>query len=175
MIFAVFKSNRNQVDIEQIYAEIQEEDSNNSNDEELQPPEPKRRETATDDMDEAECKELMRPCKKQLKRLQEGTDHLEREKKVVVLKECLSAVGGHIEHLLESDPKIAHLSPDKKRKWSRHLWCFCSYFWPKEVRPSKLRGIFEKIVGTGTADGSSKRKGSDGHRENGGEPKKAKH
>lgn len=126
-------------------------------------------------MDEAECKELMRPCKKQLKRLQEGTDHLEREKKVVVLKECLSAVGGHIEHLLESDPKIAHLSPDKKRKWSRHLWCFCSYFWPKEVRPSKLRGIFEKIVGTGTADGSSKRKGSDGHRENGGEPKKAKH
>jgi len=50
MIFAVFKSNRNQVDIEQIYAEIQEEDSNNSNDEELQPPEPKRRETATDDM-----------------------------------------------------------------------------------------------------------------------------
>ncbi|PWN33327.1 uncharacterized protein FA14DRAFT_161237 [Meira miltonrushii] len=98
-------------------------------------------------MDEAECKELMRPCKKQLKRLKEGTDHLGREEKVAVLKDCLSAIGGHIDSVVQTDEELAKLSTAMKRKWVRHLWCFSSYFWPKPVKPSKLRGIFHKLVG----------------------------
>ncbi|UZJ54627.1 hypothetical protein CBS101457_003947 [Exobasidium rhododendri] len=101
-------------------------------------------------MDEDECKEIMRPCKKQLKKLKEGTDHLEREEKVAVLKTCLSAIGGHIDYIVNQDEKISNLSADKKRTWARHLWCFSSYFWPKKVKPSKLKGIFEKLVGTTT-------------------------
>ncbi|SPO43260.1 probable CHD1 - transcriptional regulator [Moesziomyces antarcticus] len=98
-------------------------------------------------MDEAECKELMRPCKKQLKRLRDGTDDLERDQKVSVLKECLSAIGGHIDHLLET--KFASLSPKEKDRWFHHLWAFSAYFWPKKVKPSKLRAIFNKLVMNG--------------------------
>jgi chromodomain-helicase-DNA-binding protein 1 len=98
-------------------------------------------------MDEAECKELMRPCKKQLKRLRDGTDDLERDQKVSVLKECLSAIGGHIDHLLET--KFASLSSKEKDRWFHHLWAFSAYFWPKKVKPSKLRAIFNKLVMNG--------------------------
>lgn len=98
-------------------------------------------------MDEEVCKELMRPCRKQLKKLKEGTDHLPREEKVSVLKECLSAIGGHIDFLVSED-KLKEESVELKKKWDRHLWCFSSYFWPKKVAPSKLKGIFEKLVGT---------------------------
>ncbi|CDW93627.1 hypothetical protein [Sporisorium scitamineum] len=100
-------------------------------------------------MDEAECKELMRPCKKQLKRLRDGTDHLERDQKVSVLKECLSAIGGHIDHLLET--KFASLSAKEKDRWFHHLWAFSAFFWPTKVKPSKLRAIFNKLVMNGTA------------------------
>ncbi|SJX62144.1 probable CHD1-transcriptional regulator [Sporisorium reilianum f. sp. reilianum] len=100
-------------------------------------------------MDEAECKELMRPCKKQLKRLRDGTDHLERDQKVSVLKECLSAIGGHIDHLLET--KFASLSAKEKDRWFHHLWAFSAFFWPKKVKPSKLRAIFNKLVMNGPA------------------------
>lgn len=100
-------------------------------------------------MDEAECKELMRPCKKALKRLRDGTDHLERDQKVSVLKECLSSIGGHIDHLLET--KFASLSAKEKDRWFHHLWAFSAFFWPKKVRPSKLRAIFNKLVMNGPA------------------------
>ncbi|KAJ9475213.1 Chromo domain-containing protein 1 [Pseudozyma hubeiensis] len=100
-------------------------------------------------MDEAECKELMRPCKKQLKRLRDGTDHLERDQKVSVLKECLSAIGGHIDHLL--DTKFASLTSKEKDRWFHHLWAFSAFFWPKKVKPSKLRAIFNKLVMNGPA------------------------
>lgn len=132
--------------------------------------------SAYSSMDEGECKELMRPCKKQLKKLQAGTDHLARDEKVVMLRECLSAVGGHIAHLIATNPKIANLPAERRRKWQRHLWCFCSFFWPKPVKPSKLRGIFEKLTG-GSADtagragapggGGSKRKDTDPPRDGG--------
>ncbi|MCO5579018.1 hypothetical protein L7F22_032870 [Adiantum nelumboides] len=111
-------------------------------------------------MDEGQCKELMRPCKKQLKTLKEGTDHLEREEKVAVLKDCLSAIGGHIDFVVNQD-KFKHASVEKKKLWARHLWCFSSFFWPKKVKPSKLKGIFDKLVGTGSEAGTataSKRK-----------------
>jgi chromodomain-helicase-DNA-binding protein 1 len=111
--------------------------------------------SAYSSMDEAECKELMRPCKKELRRLKEGTDDLGRDEKVAVLKTCLSAIGGHIEHLLKTDEQLSKLSPDLKRKWTRHLWCFSSYFWPKKVKPSKLRGIFDKLVGSGNGTAAS--------------------
>jgi chromodomain-helicase-DNA-binding protein 1 len=124
---------------------------------------------------------LMRPCKKQLKRLKEGTDHLGRDEKVAVLKDCLSAIGGHIDSVVETDDELSKLSTAMKRKWVRHLWCFSSYFWPKPVKPSKLRGIFHKLVGpsastNGTAAddehaSSAKRKESQEH---GGSAKKPK-
>lgn len=105
-------------------------------------------------MDEIECKELMRPCKKQLKKLKDDTEHLERDAKVATLKECLSAIGGHIDHLLHT--KFAKCTAAEKDRWHRHLWAFSSFFWPKKVKPEKLQAIFGKLVGH--ADGAEKRK-----------------
>ena len=106
-------------------------------------------ETSYSSMDEAECKELMRPCKRQLKRLRDGTDHLDRDQKVATLKECLSAIGGHIDQLLET--KFASLPSKERQKWFEHLWAFSAFFWPKKVKPSKLRAIFDKLVGNSAA------------------------
>lgn len=128
-------------------------------------------------MDEDYCKELMRPCKKQLKTLKEGTDHLAREEKVAVLKDCLSAIGGHIDFLVNQD-KFKEETKEKRKTWDRHLWCFSSYFWPKKVAPSKLKGIFEKLVGTVPPQeddaASSKRKEEEAREERAGSAKKAK-
>lgn len=93
-----------------------------------------------DSMDEAECKELMRPCRKELKRLRQGTDHLERDEKVAVLKDCLSATGRRIDEILHT--KYARDSPSAKEKHELHLWKFASYFWPTEVRVQFLDDLF---------------------------------
>lgn len=121
-------------------------------------------------MDEADCKELLRPVKRELKQLKAGTDDLGRDQKVTVLKDCLSAIGGRIDAVLESD--FASKSTREKEKWRKHLWVFASFFWPKkvsdnglvsiwafcsdamgcilceQVKHSKLKAIFEKLVGT---------------------------
>ncbi|WFD00871.1 DNA helicase [Malassezia yamatoensis] len=108
-------------------------------------------------MDELECKELMRPCKKQLKTLKDDTEHLNRDQKIATLKECLSAIGGHIDHLIAT--KFADLPKARQQKWYEHLWAFSSFFWPKKVKPEKLRAIFAKLVGH-TKEEPAKRKAS---------------
>lgn len=54
-------------------------------------------ESVYDSMDEGECKEILRPVKRELKRLKMPTDHMSREEKVAHLKACLSAIGSRIE------------------------------------------------------------------------------
>lgn len=74
-------------------------------------------------MDEGECKGLLRPVKHQLKQLK-TVEELPREEKVVVLKECLMAVGSRIQELVAKKSS----GGEKLRK---HLWIFTSWFWPK--------------------------------------------
>lgn len=108
-------------------------------------------------MDELECKEIMRPCKRQLKTLKDDTEHLERDRKIATLKECLSAIGTHIDHVIAT--KFAHLPKARQDKWYEHLWAFSSFFWPKKVEPEKLRGIYAKLTGQATKEeAATKRK-----------------
>jgi len=86
-------------------------------------------------MDEAACKELMRPCKASLKRLRE-TENLPREEKVNALKECLSNIGGRIGHLLTDE--FAAVSQAERERQERHLWSFVTFFWPRPVRRPPL-------------------------------------
>ncbi|KDN43415.1 hypothetical protein K437DRAFT_274892 [Tilletiaria anomala UBC 951] len=95
-------------------------------------------------MDEAECKDLMRPCKNQLKKLREGTDHLERDQKVATLKYCLSAIGKRIDALLKHE--FVKESTSQKQRRERHLWAFAALFWPTKVEGTKMRDIFNKLV-----------------------------
>lgn len=108
-------------------------------------------------MDELECKEIMRPCKRQLKTLKDDTEHLERDRKIATLKECLSAIGTHIDHVIAT--KFAHLPKARQDKWYDHLWAFSSFFWPKKVEPEKLRAIYAKLTGQATKEeAATKRK-----------------
>ncbi|WFD26392.1 DNA helicase [Malassezia nana] len=107
-------------------------------------------------MDELECKEIMRPCKRQLKTLKDDTEHLDRDRKIATLKECLSAIGTHIDHVIAT--KFAHLPAARQEKWYEHLWAFSSFFWPKKVEPEKLRAIYAKLVGPSTKETSTKRR-----------------
>ena len=108
-------------------------------------------------MDELECKELMRPCKKQLKTLKDDTEHLDRDRKIATLKQCLSAIGTHIDYVIAS--KFANLPKARQQKWYEHLWAFSSFFWPKKVEPEKLRAIYAKLTGHATKE-DTKRKAS---------------
>lgn len=100
--------------------------------------------SAYESMDEAECKELLRPCKKQLRRLKEY-ETLPKEERVAALKECLSGIGAQIDKVVKEDKK--NLPTDQKEKWLKHLWTFATYFWPnkKKVKASKLRAMHVKI------------------------------
>lgn len=72
-------------------------------------------------MDEAEIKELLRPVKKDLKRLKSGTDSLSREDKITALKECLANIGSRIDDLIvEQGIK----SNDDERKFRKHCWVY---------------------------------------------------
>lgn len=94
-------------------------------------------------MDEEECKSLLRPVRKELKELKKGTDHLSREQKVTVLKDCLSAVGTQINGIL-NESKGNQSAKDQQKK---HLWTFASYFWPKTgVSHKQLSAMGQSFV-----------------------------
>ncbi|PWN46282.1 hypothetical protein IE81DRAFT_335895 [Ceraceosorus guamensis] len=94
-------------------------------------------------MDEEDCKELMRPCRKELKRLKE-TETMSREDKVVVLKESLSAIGGCIQNIATRFKDQPASAAARQR---RHLWAWAAFFWPRPVKAAQLRGIYRKMTG----------------------------
>ena len=69
-------------------------------------------------MDEDAVKDLLRPVKKSLRKLKNGTDNLSREEKISALKECLSAIGSQIDKaLVEKEAEGADVN-----KWRKHCW-----------------------------------------------------
>ncbi|GAA5835946.1 hypothetical protein JCM11251_006610 [Rhodosporidiobolus azoricus] len=96
-----------------------------------------------DSMDEAACKESLRPVKNDLKRLKKPTDQMERDEKLAHLKETLTAIGQRIEVVATFEK--GSLAKEKKRK---HLWKWTSYFWPSgEVSSVALRKMYTKLSG----------------------------
>ncbi|CAO1621065.1 unnamed protein product [Parajaminaea phylloscopi] len=103
--------------------------------------------------DEAECKELMRPCKRHLRRLKNDTEQLKGPEKLAALKECLAAIGTRIHEILDGIPDEGGA---KRDKLDRHLWHFVTFFWPSEnVRGSKIKSIYEKLTAVSGAGDTS--------------------
>ncbi|GAA6018197.1 hypothetical protein JCM10207_002864 [Rhodosporidiobolus poonsookiae] len=92
-------------------------------------------------MDEESCKEALRPVKKELKRLKKSNE-LDREEKVAVLKEVLSAIGQRI--AVVADFEKGSAAKEKKRK---HLWKWTTHFWPSKVSSVQLRTMYTKLTG----------------------------
>ncbi|SCZ89349.1 BZ3500_MvSof-1268-A1-R1_Chr9g10377 [Microbotryum saponariae] len=93
-------------------------------------------------MDEAECKDLLRPVKRELKRLKLDTQDYSRDEKVAHLKECLSAIGQRIEYTANLEESSR--SKEKRRK---HLWKWTTHFFPRRVQTDRLRSMYEKLTG----------------------------
>lgn len=96
--------------------------------------------SAYDSMDEKECKEILRPVKRELKRLKLDTASYSREQKVAHLKECLSAIGARIDYSASQEKSSS--AKDKRRK---HLCACSSSFRARAERPltflSSCRGL----------------------------------
>lgn len=94
-------------------------------------------------MDEAEennCKDLLRPVKRDLKSLQ-SSDALKGESKAKVIKQHLANVAAFINTCCST------VQPEKlKLKTERHLWKFASYFWPVPIRSEDYRSISIKSL-----------------------------
>lgn len=105
-----------------------------------------------DSMDEAECKDLMRPCKKQLKTLKNDTENLKGPAKLAVLKECLASIGARIRDILEEESEAR--TKQEQARLDRHLWHFVTFFWPSKdgVKGAKIKGIYEKMHGIQNED-----------------------
>ncbi|KAM0749051.1 hypothetical protein T439DRAFT_343555 [Meredithblackwellia eburnea MCA 4105] len=98
-------------------------------------------ESEYESMDETECKEILRPVKRELKRLKMSTDGMPREEKVAHLKGCLSAIGSRIDYTANQESSSS--AKDKRRK---HLWVWTSHFFPAKVHWTKLSDLHEKLT-----------------------------
>ncbi|EGG10702.1 uncharacterized protein MELLADRAFT_22404, partial [Melampsora larici-populina 98AG31] len=81
-----------------------------------------------DSMDEDECKEAMRPVKKELKELRaDESKSLESGARAAVLKRLLKVIGNHIHDCVD---KLKADQYERARK-RRHLWTFSAEWWPR--------------------------------------------
>ncbi|KAI0029970.1 SNF2 family N-terminal domain-containing protein [Vararia minispora EC-137] len=94
---------------------------------------------------EAMTKEELRPVKKYLKQLRLTGDDMPREEKVQILKESLAKIGEQIRTVLDRK----ETQGENRDRWRRNLWTFVTFFWPKDVKASKLEGIHAKMMKDG--------------------------
>ncbi|OAV91095.1 hypothetical protein PTTG_28097 [Puccinia triticina 1-1 BBBD Race 1] len=91
-----------------------------------------------DSMDEGECKEAMRPVKKELKELRADESRtIGGPARAAILKRLITAIGHHIDHCV----KITRGDEKAKTRLRRHLWSFAVEWWP---RPA---GNTEPLIG----------------------------
>ncbi|CCF56547.1 hypothetical protein KAFR_0B02490 [Kazachstania africana CBS 2517] len=98
-------------------------------------------------MNEDECRHTMSTVRTSLKKLRRGGKGLDRKEWANILKTELTTIGSFIEKEKGSSRSY---SADKFRK---HLWSYASYFWPANVKSTKLMAMYDKI--TASKDGVS--------------------
>ncbi|GAA6002896.1 chromatin-remodeling ATPase CHD1 [Rhodotorula paludigena] len=92
-------------------------------------------------MDEEDCKDILRPVRKDLKGLKQSGDITDPKEKLLFLKETLGSIGARIEVVAGFEKSKS--ARDQKRK---HLWKWATFFWPTKVSSSKLREMYDKLL-----------------------------
>lgn len=92
-----------------------------------------------DSMDENDCKSIMSPVKRPLKRLKKESEQVDDKALAELMRECLIEIGKFIDRETKSHPD--------RPKLAKHLWVFTSYFWPKSVSHKKIMEIYQKLSG----------------------------
>ncbi|XP_060072209.1 chromodomain-helicase-DNA-binding protein 1-like isoform X1 [Ylistrum balloti] len=85
----------------------------------------------------AKCKEMMRPVKRALKRLDNPDEGLTEKEQVVHTKHCLLKIGDRINECLAE-----YNDPDIIKQWRSHLWIFVSKF--TEFDDQKLHKLYKR-------------------------------
>ncbi|KAK4054266.1 ATP-dependent DNA helicase Hrp3 [Microbotryomycetes sp. JL201] len=93
-------------------------------------------------MDEKECKEQLRPVKRELKKLKSSNESRSREEKLSIIKECLVAIGAHIGQLVKAE------KAERREKLRKHLWVWTCHFFPSRVHWTKLKEMHAKLSKT---------------------------
>ncbi|RUS27070.1 SNF2 family N-terminal domain-containing protein, partial [Jimgerdemannia flammicorona] len=108
--------------------------------------------------DEAGCKKLLKPVKRQLQNLKRESNKLQGHEKASMIRECLGAIGGQIQRIVEGKPV------DDRPRWRKHLWFFAKHFWPTtKISHKQLIELSEKLaVGTNGAPPSKNGNVNDG-------------
>ncbi|KAA1089553.1 hypothetical protein PGT21_021950 [Puccinia graminis f. sp. tritici] len=102
-----------------------------------------------DSMDEGECKEAMRPVKKELKELRaDESKTIGGPARAAILKRLITAIGHHIDHCV----KINRGDEKAKTRLRRHLWSFAVEWWPRPagsteplIRADKMESMFIRL------------------------------
>jgi chromodomain-helicase-DNA-binding protein 1 len=104
-------------------------------------------------MNEKECKDLMRPVKRELRNLKDPSSSLTGKEKAKYIKQNLYQVGKHIQGQL-----VRERSANKRYDLERHLWKFASFFWPMSISSKQYKNLFTKIQESGEFDKSRSKK-----------------
>ncbi|CAG8600585.1 9734_t:CDS:2, partial [Ambispora leptoticha] len=87
-----------------------------------------------------ECKEHLRPVKRQLQALKNESGQLkDKDKKVKLIKASLLQIGARIKAVLDTKPAA------QQDEMHEALWHFVTYFWPKEIEAAKLIALYAKL------------------------------
>lgn len=89
-------------------------------------------------MDEAECKNTLKPVSKSLMRLHKGNKGFEKAEWANILRKELLTIGDFIDQTTGSKDK--HL--DKLKK---HLWSYASLYWPAKVPSKKINDMYNRV------------------------------
>lgn len=91
-----------------------------------------------DSMDEAECKNTLKPVSKSLMKLHKGNKGFEKTEWAHILRNELLNIGDFIEQAASSKGK----QPDKLK---RHLWSYASLYWPAKVPSKKINDMYNRV------------------------------
>ncbi|XP_067119444.1 chromodomain-helicase-DNA-binding protein 1 isoform X4 [Centruroides vittatus] len=101
-----------------------------------------------------ECKEKMRPVKRNLKQLDNPDESLTKEEQVRYTRQCLLKIGSHINDCLRE-----YTDPEKVKEWRSFLWIFVSKF--TEFDAKKLYKLYKHAVKKDEGERSGKEKDND--------------
>ena len=95
--------------------------------------------TDCESMDEGQCKEYLRPVKRELRALESPSKSLADKEKAKMIKKNLSTIARHIDQLCATLDK-------NKAKTEKHLWKFASFFWPTKISSTAYKSLCSKIL-----------------------------
>ncbi|KAL7751591.1 ATP-dependent DNA helicase Hrp3 [Sorochytrium milnesiophthora] len=123
------------------------------------------------EIDYRRCKDIMRPCKSQLKQLKYDTPKEEDStKKVALITQCLTAIGSELDQGLAGRVRRKGLSHRARDRLERDLWRFVSEWFPNNPGWKSVKQLYDKLSQRNGQPSAEPRRSSNGDSELAAEP-----